>query len=201
VAHSYVPVFRFLVTTSLLLVLVLPLGCAQKAEGLYGPTRTVLEGLDDFGLLLLSAGVVPEALPAGQEVTVEEAGRLRLLLTLLLADGSMQRYGPRVTADFLLAELRSGGKSVPRTILNERLRRFERLAVLRPDGYLASVISGTALQCVGPVQVQDGALVAGGYKLGALYTPEGSGFREDTSLPRLSFTVAHTTGSASQQAK
>jgi hypothetical protein len=64
-------------------------------------------------------------------LTPEDAERLRLQLALLLADGSMQQYGPRVTADRLLAELPTSGGPVPRAILNERLRRFEKLTVLR----------------------------------------------------------------------
>jgi hypothetical protein len=185
-----------------LVALTVPAGCARKPERtIYGNSRAVLAELDDFGVLLLSAGLLPEALPTGAEVTVEEAGRLRLLVTLLQADGSMQRYGPRVTADFLLEEIFAGGQAVSRVVLNERLRRFERLAVLRPDGYLASVLSGTAIQCVGPIQIQEGALGAGGYRLGVLYTPEGAGFREDTSLLRPPPAVARTAGPASQEAK
>jgi hypothetical protein len=200
--RSGIPVSRFWLLPPLLLAaLAISTGCAGKSEGLYGHTRTVLSELDDFGVLLLSAGLAPEALPAGREVTAEEAGRLRLLITLLLADGSMQRYGPRVTADFLLAEIVAGGRPVSRATLAEGLRRFEQLTVLRPEGYLASVMTGTPVQCVGPVQVQQGTLMSGDYKVGALYTPEGTGFREDTRLPRLPGTLAFTTGPASLESK
>jgi hypothetical protein len=98
----------------------------------------------------------------------------------LLSDGSMQRYGPRSTANYLLAEVVAGGKKVPRAVLNERLRRFEHLTVLRPDGYLASGLTGAPTQCVGPVQARDGALMSGAYKLGVFYTSDGTEFREQT---------------------
>lgn len=159
-------------------------GCSAKpsSEAFYGNTRAIMAGTDDFGMLLLSAGVAPEALPTSKALTVAEAERLRLMLTLLLADGSMQRYGARLAADFLASEVIAGGKAVSRATLGERLRRFERLAVLRPDGYLASVSTGSPIQCVGPIQVQNGALRSGAFTVGAFYAPEGSGFREVTEL-------------------
>jgi hypothetical protein len=160
------------------LALVLLAGCARKVEGPYQQTRAALSGLDDFGLLLLGAGLEPTVLPTGPELAVEEAAQFQLLLTLLLSDGSMQRYGPRSTASYLLAEVVAGGKKVPRAVLNERLRRFEHLTVLRPDGYLALGLTGAPTQCVGPVQAREGALMSGGYKLGVFYTADGTEFRE-----------------------
>lgn len=54
-------------------------------------------------------------------------------------------------ADFLMMEIIAEGNAVSRDRLEERLRRFERLAVLRPDGYLALVSTGYPVQCVGPI--------------------------------------------------
>jgi hypothetical protein len=192
---------RFWLLPAVLVTFTTPPGCARKTEGPYSHTRAILAETDDFGLLLLGAGLAPEVLPTGPEVTVKEAERLRLLLKLLLADGSMQRYGPRVTADFLLEELQAGGKPVARSVLGERLRRFESLTVLRPDGYLASVLTGSPVQCVGPVQVQQGALMAGDYKVGAFYAPEAGGFREDTHLPRLPGSASVTSQPPSSEAE
>ncbi len=165
-------------------VLTLLSGCPKpETQGIYHTTLTILEQAGDLGMLLLNAGVAPDALPTGKEVSVAEAEKLHLILTLLLADGSMQRYGPRMAADFLMMEIIGGGQPVSRDRLEERLRRFERLAVLRPDGYLASASTGYPVQCVGPIQVRDGALKSGGYKVGTFYAPDGSGFREERLSP------------------
>jgi hypothetical protein len=173
---------------SVLLLMLGAWGCAPKVAGVYDSTRASVAQADDFRLLLQEAGLAPGEIPTEAMVTVEQARRLRMLLWLAVADGDMRSYGPRVTADFLLAEVATGGAAVLRTALNERLRRFEGLAVLRPDGYLALAITGAALQCVGPVQLQGNELQAGDFKVGPFYTQEGGSFREEPSLPsRASF--------------
>lgn len=169
---------------ALLLILAAP-ACAPGASGVYGQQRSILAVTDDFGMLLLNAGIRAEALLVDGELAVDEAKRLRMVLGLELADGGMQRYGPRVAANYLLSEVITDGEAVPRFVLNERLRRFEQLAVLRPDGYLVMTLTGSQLQCIGPLQVQEGNLSAGDFKLGAFYTSTDGGFREDTSLPLL----------------
>jgi hypothetical protein len=165
------------------LLLAVSPGCVRKAEGVFSHTRAVLAEADDFGMLLIGAGLAPEELPQGPAITVQEATRLRLLLSL--ARHSPRGFGPNVTADYLLAEVVAKGEAVSRAELGERLRRFEALAVLRPDGYIVAAMTGAPLECVGPVGVQNGALRAGDYRLGAFYANEGQGFREDTSLVRL----------------
>ncbi len=57
--------------------------------------------------------------------------------------------------------------------------------MLRPDGFLASALSGAVVQCVGPVQVQAGALRAGDYEVGVFYLPGNEGYRraEDSLQP------------------
>ena len=167
----------------MLLLLPVLAGCSRKADGVFGRTRAVLAEADDFGMLLVGAGLAPEELPQGGDITVEEARRLRLLLSL--ARNSLRGFGPSVTADYLLAEVMAKGKAVSRSELGARLRRFEALAVLRPDGYIVAAMTGAPLECVGPVGVQNGALRAGDYRLGAFYANEGQGYREDTSLARL----------------
>lgn len=154
-------------------------GCATSSQPTsLGRTQQIVAKTDDLGMLLLGAGLEAQSLPSGNELTVREAQQLHLMLSLLLADGSMQRYGPRVAADFLMTEVIAGGKAVPRSTLVERLHRFEPLAVLRPDGYLASVSTGSPVQCVGPIQVRDGTLQSGGYKIGTFYFPGSNGFQE-----------------------
>jgi hypothetical protein len=170
------------------LILTLAVGaaaCASKDGGVYRQEHAMLAATDDFGMLLLSAGLRVEPLPTQGALTVDEARRLLLLLGLEFADGGMQRYGPRVAANYLLAEVITGGQPIERPVLNERVRRFEPLAVLRPDGYLAMTLTGIPLQCVGPVQVQAGTLKAADYTLGSFYSSQEGSFREDTRLPRL----------------
>lgn len=178
---------RFLVMpgclASILLLLPVHTGCSRGTEGVFGRTRALLAGADDFSMLLIGAGLSPEELPQADEVTLQEARRLRLLLSL--ARNSLRGFGPNITADYLLAEVVTKGEAVSRTELGERLRRFDALAVLRPDGYIVAAMTGTPLECVGPVGVRNGALRAGDYRLGAFYTNEGQGYREDTSLTRL----------------
>jgi hypothetical protein len=67
-------------------------------------------------------------------------------------------------------------------LLNERLRKFDGLAVLRPDGYLALAMTGAPLQCAGPVQLVGHELQAGDFKVGPFYAPEGSSFHEDPAV-------------------
>lgn len=168
---------------SALLLLSVGTGCASKPQGVFGQTRATLAQTDDFGLLLVSAGLLLEELPRDADITVQEAGRLRLLLSL--ASQSMRGFGPSITADYLLAEVVTKGKTVSRATLNARVGRFQSLAVLRPDGYIVTAMTGRPLVCAGPVGVKDGALRAGDYRLGAFYTQGDQGFREVTSLPRL----------------
>jgi len=165
------------------LLLLVAWSCNPKPAGVYESTRAAVAQVDDFGILLLEAGLEPGALPTGQVVTVEQAQQLRMLLRLAMADGHMKSYGPRVTADFLLAEATAARGGMPRSSLNERLRGFKGLAVLRPDGYLAQAITGAPLQCVGPVQMQGNEFQAGDFKIGPFYTQEGGSFREEPSLP------------------
>ncbi|MFP2926121.1 hypothetical protein ACLESO_13050 [Pyxidicoccus sp. 3LG] len=174
-----------------LLLLVVATSCSGKQPGLYGDTRTLLADTDDFGMLLLNAGLRAESLLADDQVTPEEARRLWLLLSFDSTDGGMQRTGPRTAATYLLAEVTLGGQPVPRHVLNERMRRFEKLAVLRPDGCLVMVLTGIPVQCVGPVQVQDGALRAGEYTVGGFYSSQEGGFREDRSVPPLPNSTVH----------
>jgi hypothetical protein len=173
------------------LLLLLATSCSGKKSGVYGDTRTLLADTDDFGMLLLNAGLRADALPTDDPVTPEEARRLWLLLSFDSTDGGMQRTGHRAAATWLLAELTLAGTPVSRHVLNERLLRFKNLAVLRPDGCLVMVLAGTPVQCSGPVQVQDGALRAGEYTVGRFYSSQEGGFREDTSLPPLPNSTFH----------
>ncbi|ADO71468.1 uncharacterized protein STAUR_3680 [Stigmatella aurantiaca DW4/3-1] len=47
---------------------------------------------------------------------------------------------------------------------------------MRPDGYLASALSGRPLQRMGPVALRDGRLMAGPFEVGAFYLDKGGVF-------------------------
>jgi hypothetical protein len=123
-------------------------------------------GLDDWGALLLQAGVPIAALPTKELLTLEEVKHLRLVLSL---PASMEHYAPRRVADTVLREVEAGGKPVRREVLNQHLQRFQTFLVLRPDGFLAAALTGNARQCAGPVEPRDGALRAGPYEVGVWY--------------------------------
>jgi hypothetical protein len=158
-------------------------GCARnKNTAPFRQTRDFVATADDFGMLLLRAGLEPEEIPTGKELTLEQAHELRLWLRFRLADGYMPAYGPRILASFLLEEALKTGKDVPRRALTDQLNRHGQLVVLRPDGYLVKAVTGSPLRCAGPLRMLEGAPRAGAYKMDAFYVPEGDAFREDTRI-------------------
>ncbi|HLL53201.1 MAG TPA: Tox-REase-5 domain-containing protein, partial [Myxococcaceae bacterium] len=96
---------------------------------------------------------------------------------LLRTPTTLRSFGPRLVLASLLREVASGDVAVSRAELLERLRRFRRLAVLRPDGYLAWAITGKTAQRAGRLEVRDGTLFAGRFELGRFYDASGGVFR------------------------
>ena len=136
-------------------------------------TRQALAELDEFGALLLQAGLPAEVIPTERELMVEEAKQLRL--RFLMLEPTFLTYGPRLVATLLLGDVEARGLAVSRYELSRRVQDFNSLQVLRPDGYLAMALTGKASQCVGPVEVQDGALRAGSFEVGRFYTRDDRG--------------------------
>nr|WP_128800003.1 hypothetical protein [Corallococcus coralloides] len=141
--------------------------------------RTVTHGpveADAFERLLALAGLAPgDALPLrASALTPTQAARL--LSVLLKKPVTLGNFPSRMGASLLLREVLEGG-SVSREELLRRMTRLERLAVLRPDGYLAWVINGRTQQRVGPLEWKDGAFVALGFELGRFYVNTGGVFR------------------------
>jgi hypothetical protein len=125
----------------------------------------VLAGLDDFNDLP----------PRGAVLTPEEA--FRLLALLLNKPVTLGSFPPRMAVCHLLREVLEGGE-VSREELLRRVERFRRVAVLRPDGYLAWTLSGRTQQKVGPVEWKGEAFRAGSFELGRFYTVSGWVFRQ-----------------------
>ncbi|MCY1019739.1 Tox-REase-5 domain-containing protein [Pyxidicoccus sp. MSG2] len=109
-----------------------------------------------------------ERLPDTAPLSPEDASAL--FGALLEQPVTVAGFGPRLVASRLLREVVEGDEEVSRAELLERVKRYERLAVLRPDGTLAMALTGAARQRVGEVQWREGSFRAGGFVVGALYS-------------------------------
>lgn len=141
--------------------------------------RTVANGavrMDAFEALLMYAGLdnMGDLPPNGHPLTPDEAARL--VGVLLRKPVTLANFPPRMGANHLLREVLAGGE-VSREELLLRVKRLNRVVVLRPDGYLAWVISGQTQQKVALVEWKDGAFRAHGFELGRFYTSQGGIFR------------------------
>ena len=153
---------------AVLALLLSPLACASNTQPqVFAATRDTLADLDEFGVLLLKAGLPLEVLPKGRDLSPEEARELRLYTHLYQPKHS--EYAPWLVADVLLLDVVLKNEPMPRFELGRRIQEFQSLAVLRLDGYLADALSGKELQCVGPVVPSDGAYRAGPYEVSTFY--------------------------------
>jgi len=177
-----------------LVVLALLTGCATSSEAVHergeqldtggggpGPLPpSVVQGrllvLDDFEALLQRAGLNDSTPRPAREADFTPEDAAELYDALLSRPVTLFSFGPRLAASFLLREVMEGEEELPRPALLARLRRFEGLAVLRPDGYLAWALSGQTQQRVGQVVLKEGALRAGPFEVGRFYDGRGSVF-------------------------
>jgi hypothetical protein len=138
--------------------------------------ETGLLEVDAFEKLLVYAGLDPtEDLPLRlNPLTQDEA--VRVLALLLQKPVTLGNFPPRMVAAHLMREVLEDGEALREELLR-RVERFARIAVLRPDGYLAWARSGRTQQKVAPVEWRDGALRAGLFELGRFYVSNGSIFR------------------------
>ncbi|MFY0529591.1 hypothetical protein ACN28I_42640 [Archangium gephyra] len=129
--------------------------------------------LDYFQGFLSQAGVPSTALPRdGRTLSPQQA--LELVPHLLSTPVTLGNFGLRRMAAHLLLEVATGDKVVTRDELHACMRRFSRLLVLRPDGYLVRATSGVAVQKAGQVVLaEDGTLRAGRFAVGPFYAVEG----------------------------
>ncbi|RKH92100.1 hypothetical protein D7Y21_00435 [Corallococcus sp. AB045] len=132
---------------------------------------------DAWEQLLTNAGLeARDERPLGGALTPTQAERL--LGALLDKPVTLSTFPPRMAAGFILREVMEGGE-VTRKELSRRVERFsqERIAVLRPDGYLAWALTGRTQQKVAPVEWKDGTFRAHGFELGRFYSGKGGVFR------------------------
>ncbi|WNG56232.1 hypothetical protein F0U59_16765 [Archangium gephyra] len=129
--------------------------------------------VDYFQGFLVRAGVPSTSLP-GDGRTVSPPQALELLPHLLSTPVTLGNFGLRRMAAHLLLEVATGGQVVTREELHARMRRFSRLLVLRPDGYLVKPGTGEAVQRAGEVVLaEDGTLRAGRFEVGPFYAIDG----------------------------
>ena len=134
------------------------------------------ERVDAWEKLLTDAGLEERderPLP-GSALTPTQAARL--LEVLLRKPVTLGTFPPRMAVGHLLREVLERGE-VSRDELLRRVERFARVAVLRPDGYLAWARTGRTQQKAAPVEWRDGAFRAGPFELGRFYVSNGYVFR------------------------
>jgi hypothetical protein len=126
--------------------------------------------------LLAAAGLEDrdERPPPGGALTPRQAERL--LGVLLRKPVTLGAFPARMAVGHLLRQVLEQGE-VSREELLRRVARFSRVAVLRPDGYLAWVRDGRTQQKVAPVEWKDGAFRARQFELGRFYVSNGFVFR------------------------
>jgi hypothetical protein len=99
---------------------------------------------------------------------------MELVPHLLATPLTLGNFGLRRMAAHLLLEVGGGGEVVTRDELHARMRRFSRVLVLRPDGYLVRATTGVAVQKAGQVVLaEDGTLRARRFEVGPFYAIEG----------------------------
>ena len=143
-------------------------GRSEPSKQTLGPIDSGWIDLDWFQGLLVRVGVPFETLPAEKRnLTPFEAGKL--LSRVLSADVELRDFGPWRMAAQLLWEVVTRQQAVPREELYERMRHFQGLLVLRPDGCLVKATTGEAMQYVGEVSLRNGALRAEDFEVGRFY--------------------------------
>ncbi|WP_224368589.1 Tox-REase-5 domain-containing protein [Hyalangium versicolor] len=130
---------------------------------------------DDFQILQRSAGLEENSWhDAGQDLETGDAHALWEALGRTRT--TLRNFGPRRSLIFLLGRVLAEDQDVPYDELLQRTRPFQSLVVMRPDGYLASALTGSALQRMGRLQLRDGRLMAGDFEVGAFYRDKGGVF-------------------------
>lgn len=169
-------------------------GCARNGASVYESRRQALSVVDDFNLLLLASGLPPHLLPSGGEVTEKEAERL--LAEVKLRSAGPGTSAPQLVAEALLLNVALGDKPMPRVEVNQRLKRFEGLAVLTREGFMAWALTGEPVEWVGKVEVVGGVPRARGYEVGALHAPSGRAWRQVEWVEAVRVAEAVTQGAA-----
>ncbi|HYO72617.1 MAG TPA: Tox-REase-5 domain-containing protein [Archangium sp.] len=152
-----------------------------EAEGAAGGFPEQRE--DSFQVVQEASGLGEEARhPAGAALYVEQA---RQLLGQLAKTPVTQRsFAPRRALAWLLREVLAGGERVEYADVKWRAERFERLVMVRPDGYLVAALDGMPLQRRGPLKLVEGEWTVGRLVVGGFYFSHGGVFYPVTEALR-----------------
>jgi hypothetical protein len=131
---------------------------------------------DAWELLLTSAGLEERDERPVPGTPLTPAWAARLLEVLLKKPVTLGTFPARMAVGHLLRRVLEHGE-LSREELQRWVKRFGRVAVLRPDGYLAWVRDGRTQQKVAPVEWKDGAFRARQFELGRFYVSNGWVFR------------------------
>ncbi|AKF84175.1 hypothetical protein MFUL124B02_40725 [Myxococcus fulvus 124B02] len=124
--------------------------------------------LDAWEALLTNAGIEDRderPIPGGALTPAQAA---RLLRALLGKPVSLGQFPSRLAVGHVLRGALERGE-MSRTELVRQVERFKHLAVLRPDGCMAWVVTGRTQQRVAPVEWTEGAFRAHQFELGRFY--------------------------------
>jgi hypothetical protein len=139
---------------------------------------------NDFQVLLQHADLpVSLHLTPGQPLTQEKAQAL--WQGLLHTPASLRSFAPRTTLARLLREALASGQPLSSSELRSRTARFRRLVVARPDGYVATALTGTPLANLGRPTLHQGELYTQRLRIGAFhFDNSGVFYAVDDSLQR-----------------
>lgn len=138
--------------------------------------RPLISREQDTCALLQQSGEVDESLhlPTNRPFSSQQA--LALWSWLARAPLTLHTFAPRTSLAWLLRHALAQGRPLPTSELRPLCERFLALAVMRPDGYLASASTGQPSQRMGEVALRDGVFVAGNFVVGRLYLSRGGVF-------------------------
>jgi hypothetical protein len=140
---------------------------------------------DDFQRVQQSAGLEEgDWHEADEELGPEEA--LKLVQSLARSRTTLQNFAPRRTLAFVLSPVVSHKEEVSYAELLRRMEPFRFLVVMRPDGCLASAMTGQPLQRMGKLELREGRLMAGVFEVGGFYRNKGGVFYQVDGSLRLS---------------
>ncbi len=130
---------------------------------------------DAFQLLQQSAGLEEGSWhEAGEELETDDAHKLWQALARTRT--TLRNFGPRRSLTYLLRQVLTQDEDVAYAELLQRIRPFQFLVVMRPDGYLVSALTGKPLQHMGRVELREGKLMASTFEVGAFYRDRGGVF-------------------------
>ncbi|WNG22518.1 hypothetical protein F0U63_45580 [Cystobacter fuscus] len=112
--------------------------------------------------------------PAGAALYLGQARQL--LAQLTRTPVTYRNFAPRRVLCWLLREVLAGGERVEYADLKWRTERFWLLVMVRPDGYLATALTGTPLQRLGQLQLVEGEWRVGRLAVGDFYFSRGGVF-------------------------